>query len=125
MQTGSRLTMTVLLAIVVATGLSYGISEAQKPQGSFEQEIAQVEQQVDSIEADALAAIPSLLPGSPERVPGLGKILFYDKALSVNRNDACAFCHMPQTGFQGAIEGEPSRPSTGEIQRPRARGLVM
>jgi cytochrome c peroxidase len=24
--------------------------------------------------------------------------------LSVNRNEACAFCHMPQTGFQGAIE---------------------
>jgi cytochrome c peroxidase len=27
----------------------------------------------------------------------LGKLLFYDKALSVNRNEACAFCHMPQT----------------------------
>jgi cytochrome c peroxidase len=85
--------MTVLLAIVAAAGtlLSYGISEAQERQGSLQQEIAQSEQQAVSIEAEALAAIPSLLPGSPERVPGLGKILFCDKALSVNRNEACAF----------------------------------
>jgi cytochrome c peroxidase len=34
----------------------------------------------------------------------LGKLLFFDKELSVNRNEACAFCHMPQTGYQGAFE---------------------
>jgi cytochrome c peroxidase len=54
---------------------------------------------------DAIARIPSLLAGSPERLPALGKVLFFDKELSVNRNEACAFCHMPQTGYQGAIEG--------------------
>jgi cytochrome c peroxidase len=105
--TMSRRTGAVLLAIAAAaaeTLLSYGLSYAEEQQTSLQQEIAQVEQQVDSIEADALAAISSLVPGSPERLPGLGKILFYDKALSVNRNEACAFCHMPQTGFQGAIE---------------------
>ncbi|MGA7325089.1 MAG: cytochrome c peroxidase [Rhodomicrobium sp.] len=103
----SRLTMAVLLAIVAATAwtlVSYGVSGAQDRQTLLRQEIAQVEQEVDRIEADALSAIPSLLPGSAARVAGLGKILFYDKALSVNRNEACAFCHMPQTGFQGAIE---------------------
>src|SRR5258706_5743041 len=100
----SRLTMAVLLAMVSATLLCFRVCGAQGRQGSLQQEIAQVEQEVDRIEADALAAIPPLLPGSPARVAGLGKTLFYDKALSVNRNEACAFCHMPQAGFQGAIE---------------------
>jgi Di-haem cytochrome c peroxidase len=33
----------------------------------------------------------------------LGKLLMFDKQLSVNRNEACAFCHMPETGFTGPI----------------------
>jgi cytochrome c peroxidase len=77
---------------------------AQEHQNGLQQEIAEVERQVDSIELGALATIPSIVPGNPERLPRLGKILFFDKELSVNRNEACAFCHMPQTGFQGAIE---------------------
>lgn len=101
----SRLKIALLLGVIAAVGgrSCYSVSGAEDRQGLL-QEIAEVEQEVDRIEAGALAAIPSLLPGSPERVAGLGKILFYDKALSVNRNEACAFCHMPQTGFQGAIE---------------------
>ena len=42
--------------------------------------------------------------GNAIEIEPRGKILFFDKELSVNRNEACAFCHMPQTGFQGAIE---------------------
>ena len=78
-------------------------SAQEKPQ-ALAQEIADIEAQIDAILDAAIAGIPSLLPGSPQRVPALGKILFFDKELSVNRNEACAFCHMPQTGFQGAIE---------------------
>ena len=103
----SRWRLTLLLtigAVASAMLLGYTAGEAQQRQGALQQEIAEVEQQVDSIEADALATMPSLVPGSPQRLPLLGKILFFDKALSVNRNEACAFCHMPQTGFQGAIE---------------------
>ena len=33
----------------------------------------------------------------------LGKIELFDKNLSVNRNMACSFCHMPYTGFSGPI----------------------
>jgi cytochrome c peroxidase len=77
---------------------------AQEQPATLEQEIADIERQIDAIEGDAIAGIPSLLAGSPQRLPALGKILFYDKELSVNRNEACAFCHMPQTGYQGAIE---------------------
>ena len=29
--------------------------------------------------------------------------MLYDKQLSVNRNEACAFCHMPETGFTGPV----------------------
>jgi cytochrome c peroxidase len=43
-------------------------------------------------------------PGAPEAVAVLGKVLFFDKDLSVNRNTACGFCHIPETGFQGGIE---------------------
>ncbi len=91
-------------AVAPAMLLCSTAGEAQQRQAALQQGIAEVEQQVDSIEADALATMPSLVPGSPQRLPLLGKILFFDKALSVNRNEACAFCHMPQTGFQGAIE---------------------
>jgi cytochrome c peroxidase len=79
-------------------------TEAQSQSAVLRTEIAQVEAQVDSHEAQAIAQIPHTAPGSSQRVVVLGKILFFDKNLSVNRNTACAFCHMPQTGFQGAIE---------------------
>lgn len=78
------------------------------------QEIAEIEGQIDAIEEAAIAGIPSLLSGSPQRLPFLGKLLFFDKELSVNRNEACAFCHMPQTGYQGAIESL----NRGEVAMP-------
>jgi cytochrome c peroxidase len=71
---------------------------------ALQAQIAQVETQVDRTEASALAQLGKTTPGSPLRAVVLGKVLFFDKNLSVNRNTACAFCHMPQTGFQGAIE---------------------
>jgi cytochrome c peroxidase len=33
----------------------------------------------------------------------LGKLLLFDKNLSVNKNEACSFCHMPDTDFTGPI----------------------
>ena len=59
---------------------------------------------MDAIEAEAIAALPDMPTGGSHPPATLGKILFFDKALSVNQNEACAFCHMPATGFQGAIE---------------------
>src|ERR1700747_1568836 len=38
-----------------------------------------------------------------QQIELLGKLLLYDKELSVNRNEACAFCHMPEAGFTGPI----------------------
>jgi cytochrome c peroxidase len=31
------------------------------------------------------------------------QVVLYDKDLSVNRNEACAFCHTPETGFTGPV----------------------
>jgi cytochrome c peroxidase len=40
---------------------------------------------------------------STDRSILLGKLRFYDRNLSVSRNEACAFFHMPETGFTGPI----------------------
>jgi cytochrome c peroxidase len=103
----STLPWALSLAAVALTGTQMFATAgrgAQKQPTLLEQDIADIERQIDAIEGDAIAGIPSLLAGSSQRLPALGKILFFDKELSVNRNEACAFCHMPQTGYQGAIE---------------------
>ena len=38
-----------------------------------------------------------------KQVQVLGKLVLFDKNLSVNRNEACSFCHMPETDFTGPI----------------------
>ena len=69
-------------------------------------EINRVRGEVDLVEAEALAewqALP-INPGTAMRqVQLLGKIELYDKNLSVNRNQACTFCHMPYVSFTGPI----------------------
>jgi cytochrome c peroxidase len=87
----SRWILRLLLAAVPSASLFFGWALSQEHQSLRQSEIAQVQQQVDSIEAEALASIPALVPGSSKRLVTLGKILFYDKALSVNYNEACAF----------------------------------
>jgi cytochrome c peroxidase len=65
--------------------------------------IAQVETEIDSTESltlDRLAMPPS---NQVQQIELLGKAMLYDKELSVNRNEACAFCHMPEAGFTGPI----------------------
>jgi cytochrome c peroxidase len=79
-------------------------AEAQSDLSTLQREIAQVEAQVDQTESATLRQVGATTPGSSQQIVVLGKVLFFDKNLSVNRNTACAFCHMPQTGFQGAIE---------------------
>jgi cytochrome c peroxidase len=74
------------------------------PAPTLQTEIAQVEARVDALEGEALTQARQVYPGAPEAVVVLGKLLFFDKNLSVNRNTACGFCHIPETGFQGGIE---------------------
>src|SRR5712675_1563770 len=64
-------------------------------------EIDRVTREIDGIENEALAqwrALP-INPGTGKRqVEVLGKLEQFDKNLSVNKNMACTFCHMPYTG---------------------------
>src|SRR5260370_1110623 len=71
---------------------------------TLQREIAQVEARVDALEGAALTQAGQVYPGAPKAVVVLGKLLFCDKDLSVNRNTACGFCHIPETGFQGGID---------------------
>src|SRR5215469_4034382 len=73
---------------------------------AVEQEIRRVEREVDQIEQEALAewhALPITPSTRMDQVRILGKLLLFDKNLSVYRNEACSFCHMPDTDFTGPI----------------------
>lgn len=48
----------------------------------------------------AASASAMRAPGKPLRtVPELGAALYFDEDLSINRNQACASCHLPSVGF--------------------------
>src|ERR1700730_5273728 len=69
-------------------------------------EIARVNREVNLIEAESLAqwhALPKNSGTAMRQVQLLGKIELFDKNLSVNKNQACSFCHMPYVGFSGPI----------------------
>jgi cytochrome c peroxidase len=73
---------------------------------TLEQEIKRVEAEIDKIFADTMAQLPSIPAGTAhrvKRVQTLGKLELFDKQLSVNRNTACTFCHMPDVDFTGPI----------------------
>lgn len=66
-------------------------------------EISRVEAEIDRIEADTLKRLTAARDNQVQQIEFLGKLMLFDKELSVNRNEACAFCHMPETGFTGPI----------------------
>ena len=78
-------------------------------------ESERVRREIRGIEQQAMAdwaALGPLMPTSPNQVlvgngvravQVLGKLENYDENLSVFKNVACAFCHMPYAGFSGPI----------------------
>jgi len=66
-------------------------------------EIAQVEAEIDRIEAETAERLAKPPDNQVQQVELLGKLILYDKQLSVYRNEACNFCHMPETGFTGPV----------------------
>ena len=97
-------------------------------------EIAQIEAEIDRIEAQSIERLMELPDNQVQQVELLGKLLLYDKHLSVNHNEACAFCHMPETGFTGPVSelnrttgsypgfsGTCARPAADLATRPRSR----
>src|SRR6266851_5278763 len=102
------LTCAVLVGLLINARTAcaqYGTSQNPAPQ-SLEQEIKRVEAEIDKILADTMAQLPSIPNDTGhriKRVQTLGKLELFDKQLSVNRNTACTFCHMPDTDFTGPI----------------------
>src|SRR5271167_4990402 len=66
-------------------------------------EIARVETEIDRIEAQTVERLAAPPDNQVQQIELLGKLMLYDKQLSVNRNEACAFCHMPEVGFTGPV----------------------
>ena len=92
------------LLIIARAACAHGV--ASPVPLTLEQEIKRVEAEIDKIFADTLAQLPSIAPGAAhrmKRVQTLGKLELFDKQLSVNRNTACTFCHMPDVDFTGPI----------------------
>ena len=81
----------------------------------LDSEIARVLRETDVLEGRALvrwhALKPPVLTGQPpvfqdtgtESIETLGELMLFDKDISPRRNEACASCHMPYTGFSGPI----------------------
>src|ERR1700719_2448500 len=74
----------------------------QMPPG-FDQDVARVVADIDRIESATLVEMNRTKLDRQGQVRTLGKLLLFDKHLSVNQNEACSFCHMPETGFTGPI----------------------
>jgi len=103
---GTTSIMVVSCVLAAAAGRALSGSErggTTSLSASAEQEISRVVDEIDRIEAQTLAQLRDAPPDLAQRTVLLGKLLMYDKQLSVNRNEACAFCHMPETGFTGPI----------------------
>ena len=97
-----------LLGGVLVVGASCFLAAAfagapRSSSASLEAEIARVAAEIDRIETQTLAQSRNAPPDLAQRTFLLGKLLMFDKELSVNRNEACAFCHMPEAGFTGPI----------------------
>src|SRR5436853_1333230 len=105
LKTGTSLIVLGLLVISRTASAQYGDSQ-HPPSVDLQQEIKRVEAEIDHIFADTLRQLPTI-PGDAahhmKRVQTLGKLELFDKQLSVNRNEACTFCHMPYVDFTGPI----------------------
>jgi cytochrome c peroxidase len=97
----------VILLVAAATSLRSGEGGGQNDQdripAAARKEIQSVEQEIDRIEAESLNQTRSAALDRFQEIILLGKVIFYDKELSVRRNETCAFCHMPETGFSGPV----------------------
>ena len=119
---------------MVAAALDADVPRAQESRTLSPQamrEIAQVEAEIDRIEAQTIERLAAPPDNQVQQIELLGKLMLYDKQLSVNRNEACAFCHMPEAGFTGPVSelnrttGCLSRLGAHAIQRTQAANACL
>ena len=100
---GTAVIVLVAAATALRSGEGDGPPEQDRIPAAARLEIRSVEQEIDRIEAEALNQTRSAALDRSQEIILLGKVIFYDKELSVRRNETCAFCHMPETGFSGPV----------------------
>jgi cytochrome c peroxidase len=97
----AMLVAATLAAVACAPPRTDQSGSALSPRAA--QELAQVEGEIDGIETQTQARLAAPPANVTQQVELLGKLMMYDKQLSVNRNEACALCHMPEAGFSGPV----------------------
>src|SRR5437763_5973179 len=103
----TRRTLLAIAAAIFVSMLGAGAPDAEETSPALSpqalREIAQVEAEIDRIEAQTAERLAAPPDNQIQQIELLGKLMLYDKQLSVHRNEACAFCHMPETGFTGPV----------------------
>jgi cytochrome c peroxidase len=103
----TRRTLLPIAAAIFVSTLGADAPNAQETNAKLSaralQEITQVEAEIDGIEAQTIERLAAPPDNQIQQIELLGKVMLYDKNLSVYRNEACAFCHMPETGFTGPV----------------------
>jgi cytochrome c peroxidase len=98
-----RITAAVITIVATLGGAVWAQQPSVTRSPAALKEIADVEAAIDRIETQTLERLTAPPDNEVQLVELLGKAMLYDKQLSVNRNEACAFCHMPETGFTGPL----------------------
>ena len=80
----------------------YAASNGFLPPGAIG-EVAQINAEIDQIEQQTLKLIDTDLD-SMHQIQTLGKLEIFDRSLSVNKNESCSTCHMPEAGYTGASQ---------------------
>jgi cytochrome c peroxidase len=93
----------VAAAPALRSGMGSGPSDPDRIPAAARKEIEAVEREIDRIEVESLKRAQSETLDRFQQITLLGKLIFYDRQLSVNRNESCSFCHMPETGFSGPV----------------------
>jgi cytochrome c peroxidase len=100
---GAAAIMLIAAASALHSGEGNGATDRDRIPAAAQKEIKAVELEIDRIEAEALHKAQSATLDHFQQVTLLGKLIFYDRRLSVKGNESCSFCHMPETGFSGPV----------------------
>lgn len=77
------------------------IAQIERNDPDAKQRAAEIDSTFKAVLSQALASLPK---DRYSQVTALGKLLLFDKDLSVNRDVACTSCHAPKAGFTGGVE---------------------
>lgn len=100
---GAAAITLVMAASALRSGEGDSQADRQRIPAAAREEIKSVELGIHRIEDESLNRAQSATLDNSQQITLLGKLIFYDQELAVRRNESCAFCHMPETGFTGPV----------------------